>query len=506
MSAHEIIIMIDYISLTVMAVVSTVICFHVESYMQKFASYAAIILAFCSVGFLFKAEADNVETLIFGQRIVYCMIPHATFAMLLFILAYCKAEVPKWANYLCSTANLLISFMAMTIPYNQLFYKKYWAVEADGYLLLEKEYAFGHTFALAVLLLYMFATIVITIIYTVKNLKKHSRNVWKLLLIVLIPYSSYILPKLLDTENELQPLTFAIFIVLILIMIYKDNLYDVDNLLTRYALSSVDDALVVFNKEGLFRGCNQLAMKLFPALSKAGIETDITKELPVFRVILDGGLKEYRNGDQIYSITAKDILENEKPAGMAVWFENVTLQHDYTELLKKQNANLETEVNELIDKSHRDEMTGLYNRRSYEEQLDEIRQSDNAENVLIGCFDVNGLKKINDSVGHSVGDELICGCAHILEDLFGNEGRAYRIGGDEFCVILTNPLKVTNHYINSLEQEMQNRHGELVGRFSMSYGFAYGKDHPGKSVVDLFRIADQEMYEYKKLYHQKNDR
>ncbi len=52
-------------------------------------------------------------------------------------------------------------------------------------------------------------------------------------------------------------------------------------------------------------------------------------------------------------------------------------------------------------------------------------------------MDINGLKCINDSLGHAAGDELICAAADCMKECFQNYGNVYRIGGDEFVIIMT---------------------------------------------------------------------
>ena len=91
---------------------------------------------------------------------------------------------------------------------------------------------------------------------------------------------------------------------------------------------------------------------------------------------------------------------------------------------------------QLIYISQTDELTKVYNRRFYEQQLSEYSEKSPPKDFVFMLFDLNGLKAVNDSLGHNAGDELIKGVASCLIRTFGNSGQIYRIGGDEFVVML----------------------------------------------------------------------
>ena len=79
-----------------------------------------------------------------------------------------------------------------------------------------------------------------------------------------------------------------------------------------------------------------------------------------------------------------------------------------------------------------DHLTNVYNRNALERDLNE-RQGNGAEYYLIA--DLNNLKTVNDTLGHSAGDALLQGFAQLLADAVGANGRVYRQGGDEFAVL-----------------------------------------------------------------------
>lgn len=155
----------------------------------------------------------------------------------------------------------------------------------------------------------------------------------------------------------------------------------------------------------------------------------------------------------------------------------------------------------LIKKSNTDELTGLLNRRAYEENIyehDEIPEDFNYVSL-----DVNGLKVINDTKGHMAGDELIIGACECMKDSFGPYGKLYRIGGDEFVAILLCDAKKVNEILTDFDNVISNWSGELVDGLSISYGWVSRKENPDASVRQLSAIAEQRMYEKKAAYYRK---
>ena len=77
-----------------------------------------------------------------------------------------------------------------------------------------------------------------------------------------------------------------------------------------------------------------------------------------------------------------------------------------------------------------DALTGLRNRRGYDSQLSHLRRP-----AILLMMDVNRFKAVNDQFGHQYGDRVLQTIARAMQRAYGREGRCYRIGGDEFCVI-----------------------------------------------------------------------
>ncbi len=156
----------------------------------------------------------------------------------------------------------------------------------------------------------------------------------------------------------------------------------------------------------------------------------------------------------------------------------------------------------LIRISMTDEMTRLFNRRCYEEDLAGLRKEGLPEDFVLFSVDVNGLKTVNDTLGHAAGDELIKGAADVLSLAVGNRGKAYRTGGDEFMAVVH--MDDPESLRNLIHEKTKDWHGVYCEKISVSVGYAALKDNTRASIDDLERKADADMYAEKARYYKES--
>lgn len=133
-----------------------------------------------------------------------------------------------------------------------------------------------------------------------------------------------------------------------------------------------------------------------------------------------------------------------------------------------------------------DYLTNIYNRNALERDLNERQKKENAYYFMA---DLNGLKMVNDTMGHSAGDRLLQGFARLLVEAVGDDGRAYRQGGDEFAVLYG---KDAGQFVEKLDRQCKKYN--LSCNIPISYAIGYCP-----LSEDNFRdVADRMMYEDKR--------
>jgi len=177
---------------------------------------------------------------------------------------------------------------------------------------------------------------------------------------------------------------------------------------------------------------------------------------------------------------------------------------------KGQFAVLVTDITEkkkyqdkLIYLSYHDQLTGLHNRRFFEEELNKIDTTDNLPLSVI-MTDVNGLKIINDSFGHKAGDELLKKVAEVLKKVSRDDDIIARLGGDEFVIILPKTDDVETKRIANLIKELSVNEKISNLELSISYGYAT-KISELEEINDVLANAENHMYRLK-LYERSSMR
>lgn len=145
--------------------------------------------------------------------------------------------------------------------------------------------------------------------------------------------------------------------------------------------------------------------------------------------------------------------------------------------------------------SYHDQLTGLYNRRFFEETLKRIDVKRNLP-ISIVFADVNGLKLINDSFGHEMGDELLSSVASILKKGCRADEIIARLGGDEFTIVLQNTgLEEAEQLVNRIRKNVEAT--QIMGvNLSVSFGIDT-KLHVHDEMKEVIKRAEDAMYRVK---------
>lgn len=161
----------------------------------------------------------------------------------------------------------------------------------------------------------------------------------------------------------------------------------------------------------------------------------------------------------------------------------------------------EQEKERLIKCAYTDELTQINNRTFCAEYMLALESTKN-NNYTIFNFDLNDLKKINDSHGHAQGDLLIKKAASIISEAFSTSGIVGRMGGDEFIAIIpTDNATQIDSLVNHLKELIDNANAnDPYLHLSISYGYAANTEFNEPEIEKVYQLADKRMYINKTQY------
>ncbi len=144
-----------------------------------------------------------------------------------------------------------------------------------------------------------------------------------------------------------------------------------------------------------------------------------------------------------------------------------------------------------------DQLTGLYNRRFFEQEMVHLNQSKYLP-LTITLADINGLKLINDSFGHTAGDNYIIKTAQILQKVYRTNDVVCRLSGDEFIILSPNTdLSMAENLVHNYYERAKN---ETINAIELSISIGYStKYYEDENLLDTYKKAESYMYKKKLL-------
>ena len=293
---------------------------------------------------------------------------------------------------------------------------------------------------------------------------------------------------------DLTSAAFSISAFLLGIAFWRFNLFDVVTVARNAIFDNLEDAILVVDASGRVLDANQAGRKIahLPPPSAVNIMIDQVKSPaldPLRKAAAEDGLYcelTLNQEDQMrwYELRSTPLHDQTlKFVGrLVVWHEITALKQ------------VEEKLRHL---SLHDRLTGLYNRLYFEEEITRLSRG-RAWPIAILVGDLDGLKAVNDSQGHTAGDDLILRAADVLRNSLRSEDVVARVGGDEFAALLPNASDADAQHmvdrIRSHESADRNQHPDAPVNFSLGLAIAGDSD----DLRAIYQQADRRMYEQKK--------
>lgn len=183
--------------------------------------------------------------------------------------------------------------------------------------------------------------------------------------------------------------------------------------------------------------------------------------------------------------------------------ENILKYLKHLQQAKLKVADMHVKVVAMDKIAHRDSLTGIKNKTSYVEMIENLdkRIAEGDIKFCIVMVDVNYLKRVNDTYGHERGNEYLINACRLTCSVFGEE-HVYRVGGDEFVVIIEGEkVSLCKYFVEQFRAEMLRKNSndllEPWEKVSAAVGIAFYNADVDKSADEVFKRADKEMYENK---------
>jgi len=245
------------------------------------------------------------------------------------------------------------------------------------------------------------------------------------------------------------------------------------------------DGIFRVDMDGNYIEVNQSMLNIFNCSSK--------QELPLINISQNLKSESLDNHRQEFQFITKD--GNPIWVEASIWSVQGKDGHTYFEGIVRDINNRKLAEKKIKYLSFHDSLTGLYNRYFFEEELKRLDTGRMLPlSIIIG--DVNGLKLINDTFGHSHGDRLLCKIARILKYCFRKEDIVARWGGDEFIAILPNTSKEDAQKVIERIKQRCDQESEKRLTLSISLGCACKQLAP-TDLKTLIKEAEDQMYRHK---------
>ena len=433
------------------------------------------------VGYLMEMMAPDEGAALYALVTQYIGLACVGLFFAIYSTELCQSfRMPKIVWAVCFFFNLATFVAVLTSGSHDYFYTSRVFVQDGLFPHLEMTHSPWFCIFMALLLAMLVYSAVIFIIATIKAGKKRFYFLTTLVLIIGIVFIS---SSFAAGFNGYEPVSAVICFVLGCITLVMMNSRRSAILNAAYAESYMKSSIgqIIATNDGRFIECNEIANRFFPPFENYRMGQKIVIEGD--GIVFDKESRKLHVGDKCYAVTYQTLV------GVSASSEGQIISL--------------TDVTALETERSCDGLTGLFNRQAYFDKVASIVAT-HPERVDVLMSDLNGLKMINDALGHAEGDRLIKDAAVCFKKAFYEDSYIFRLGGDEFSVISTaGEQKFEEMLINlaNVVDEINVGRDTLV---SLSCGTAFAAGTDDFDIAKLMKQADEDMYNNKKKYYEIN--
>ncbi len=480
---------------------------------RRHAAGAPALLALClcvalwSLGQLVASLVTDLDLKLLASALQYPAIPLLPIAWLAFALTYTR-RVPRLGRttlaVLCAPVAVS-TVLAWTHPWQKLLWASSELVHTPSFVGLGLTY--GPWFGVQVA--YSYGAIAIgtfIIVYELSTSRGHRRALAAVLMAptVVAALNIAYLTGFSVRFIDLTPLGFALGILIIAHGVLQRGLLDLSPGLHRQIIAHLADPVLVLDALGRVLDLNPAATRQLPLRGTAIVGAELDDLWPghPFRTVAADHpeRQEVVLGERAYHVRVSRLGGDPASAARALLF------HDITERLRAE-AELRAAQLEMERLAFSDPLTGLHNRRSFMQRLDEEceRSRRQQQPLSVILLDLDEFKAVNDSRGHEAGDQALCSVARLIRESCRTGDVAGRIGGEEFAVLLPGSfLEGARRLAERLRQVLDEHRVECPQQQPFQVTASIGVAGPGANALlgdpdaaELLRRADMALYRAK---------
>ncbi|WP_404427359.1 diguanylate cyclase [Ureibacillus chungkukjangi] len=463
-----------------------------------FAVYCLSITIYCFAA-AFGLTASNLEEIKFWTIIQYIGMPFSSPLGLLFIMQYLGVKITKPRVILLLAIPLISFIMVATNDFHHFHYKSYMvhpslgapfsAIEVGIWYLVHGMFTFGCMLVAFMLLIFRWK----------ETAKMYRPQIIALLIGQLVPMVTAFIYLIGVTPPGFDPVPMVLWLTSILYLwsISTTRLFTVMPIAKDAIFHSISNGVFVLDEQYHLIEFNEASRRMFPQLNKSMIGqnfhviwqnvTGISDSFYLESVDIKREMTlEIEIAENFYQVRTSTLQDREVKKGLLIILTEITE-------LKRLQAQLEKQA-------YFDELTQVYNRRAFFQQcgqkLEHAKAAQTPLTVIL--FDIDYFKKVNDTYGHMIGDQILKHVAQICQTKLDTIGLFARYGGEEFVIALegytaNDGAKVANELRCAIGTEPLVVE-DLIVSITASFGVAQFSNAIDETLTQLLNNADKALY------------
>ncbi len=449
------------------------------SRMQSALLMFLVLESFYIVGFITEIMATTLEALY-----VSCVVEY--FGELLMLVAFMifasecgRIRIPRFIYIAHVTAALALDYAVLSTRETGFFYKEILLTTIDGHTKGIYVHGTGYYLSSVYLLVVIVEMLFIMINSLVKGTGIEKRRVAMLLGAVMFIWIPYAITLTGITKGYEVPVVGVVGAgILLTVCLYRYGALDSVAIVSESALAKAGEGMIIIDDRLLVTFSNALARAIVRRDHLKGSNAGKNETL---QSILQGKLTEIVYGSRTYEVKVEELKHGAYIQGYTIWFLDETRNREL--------------LNEATHLANHDALTGLYNRRHFENLvMEEILHKKPGTLVIV---DMDNFKAVNDTYGHDKGDSVLIAFARIPQAFPEEMLYSCRIGGDEFTIYfrgMTDRLQIED-LIGTIMQDFRQAFEADEVRSTLSIGVAINDDlGDWMDFNAMYKAADRKLY------------